>query len=188
MELAMKGAALNSTVTWVRKELGEEVLREVFAAMPANFATQYEKALAFSWVPIPVQDAFQRALAAKAWPNDRAKTIQSMRRLGMYVAADNLSTLYKVVLAFTSPDSLLAMLPRLWSTYFSGVEVADVKKQDRAASFVVRHVGYYMLGAHAAGWLEFAYRKVGSPDPAVQCVELEKGVDDAKDLHFTLRW
>ena len=63
-----------------------------------------------------------------------------------------------------------------------------MSKQDRSASYVVRHVGYYMLGAHAAGWIELAYRKVGSRNPEVKCTELEQGVDDAKDLHFTMRW
>jgi hypothetical protein len=134
------------------------------------------------------QDTFMRTLAAKAWPNDRPKTVEAMRRLGEYVAADNLSALYKVALAFTSPDGLLALMPRLWSNYFRGVELTGVDKQNRSASYVVRHVGYYMLGAHAQGWMELAYRKVGSRHPEVKCAEIERGIDDAKDLHFSMRW
>jgi hypothetical protein len=184
----MKGAAINSTLTWVRTQLGEDIARDVLGTLPSNFATVYSKAATSSWVPLAVQDAFMRALAARAWPNDRQESLRFMRQLGMYVAEDNLSTLYRVALALTSSDRLSALIPHLWSTYFKGVEVAEMEKQEHSASFVVRHIGYYMLGAHAAGWLEFAYRRVGSRDPAIKCAEIEQGVDDAKDLHFTLLW
>lgn len=185
---AMKGAPIVSTLNWVRAEFGEKVLRDVLAAMPPESARLYENAMPFSWVPVTAQDAFIRALTAKVSPKDRRRTIELMRRLGGYVAEDNLSTLYKVILAFTSPGSLLSRMPRLWSTYFNGLELADVESRGNSASYVVRHIGYYMLGAHAEGWIEFAYRKVGSRNPKVVCAELERGVDHAKDLRFEMSW
>jgi len=187
-DTGVKGTAVISILAWTKREYGEDCLSGILADMPSDLREAYRTALPVTWVPIAAHDAFMRGLARRAWPNDQKKTVSEMRRLGEHVAADNLSTVYKLVLAFTRPDGLITLMPRIWSTYFKGVEVVDIERAEGSAKFRVRNVGYYMLGAHAEGWLELAYRRVGSASASVRCVELHAGVPDAKDLNFTLEW
>jgi hypothetical protein len=130
------------------------------------------------------------ALPAFAPGRDKATLERFFRDMNRYVAENNLSTFYKAMLILMTPDRLFDILPRLWTTYFQGVEVTVTRGPGaKRGTCRVHGVGHLIpgLAPGAVGWLELAFGKVGG-----RLSSYEEGWRSGKDrvdpLVFHLDW
>lgn len=185
-EVFFKGAGVVSAKAWIHRELGAATWAACLAAMPPSIATVYEQPLAFNWLPGEGLDAMFRTVAEQS--GDRAKQDATLRAMGRYVAEDNLSTVYKMVLAVAKADHVFGLLPRLWLTYFKNIEVALMRGSGKSGTCIVHHAPISFLGPAASGWIEFAYSKVGCADARVTEEAFESGKVKSDQLRFLVRW
>src|SRR5262249_1975886 len=92
---------------------------------------------------------------------DAAQAEKTFRVLGRYVAEDNLTTIYKIVLAFAKPKHIMSMLPKFWQMYFGGIEVRSEATGPSTGVCYVTGLPFFAISPAACGWMELAYEKVG---------------------------
>ena len=185
-----KGSAPYSTRAWVIREYGKPTWEAILADIAPAHRTWMDSPLSFAWYPIEGFDQLFAAMFTHCVRGDARKADALFRAAGRHIADDNLSTIYKVVLAFAKPDHVISLLPRMWSTYFSGITI-DVERPDpklRAGVCRVRGLRLRYVGPAAAGWIEYAYEKVGCRDARVVEQGFSKGVIVSDDLHYDMRW
>jgi hypothetical protein len=93
------------------------------------------------------------------------------------------------LLSVMSPDRLLGMMPRLWGTYFDGVEVEVEPVGPHEGRVIVRGLGQVSyLAPTALGWLQFAYKKCGARSFDITEASWDAGNVASDPLVFTQRW
>jgi hypothetical protein len=116
------------------------------------------------WYPLSVATNIYTALPELGGCRDRADIERLFKRLSGYIAEDNLSTIYRALLLIMRPNGIFDLLPRLWRTYFRGIEVTTARDgKEPRGTCTVYNLGHRVpyLGVASCGWMEFAWQKVG---------------------------
>ncbi len=188
-----KGTGLMSSANWIRKTYGKEAFEQVAAAISPAAAEAMRHPLATEWYPASVISEAWTAVGRVAHPGDDPAFHRALRELGRFVASDNLSTVFRVMIALIgTPDQMFRTIERFWNQYFQGVHVDnDDAALDRKVGVSRVHglgeVQY--LAPVACGWLELGFEKVGAK--RIQVVEeafSERGEIAADPLVFRLTW
>lgn len=159
----IKGIGLRGAIEWIKKNYGEEGFQKVLDISPPSLKEEYSNILTSLWYPSQIADSLFAAFAESGLGGHGLDLDKSFRLLGAFIAEDNLSVLYKVLLVFAKPSVLLGSLPKIWKMYFDGIDVAVEPTSDGyTGTCRVKGLGdLRYISPVAAGWLEFLYRKVG---------------------------
>lgn len=186
-----KGTGMLSTVRWIREHYGSDVHRRLLASLPRDVARAYGRTLATEWYPVHYVDAMQAALE-EHHNGDVDAFRRAMIAQGRFIAEDNLSTVFRVLLIFVgSPSELFRTLGKFWNQYFQGIEVeVDETSVDEGRGVcTVHHLGGVRhLSPLVYGWTDYGFRKVGATEVEVEERAYERGQATADPLVFEISW
>jgi hypothetical protein len=189
-EVTAKGTGIRSSCEFIAQRYGTATLASIVSTLPADLRNVWPNPLSSVWYPARFYGALWTSLARDVVGADRGEQSRVFHELGRYVADDNLSTVYRVLISIAWPDTLLGMTPSLWATYFDGVQVEVERdpgvKGGRVIVAGLADVPY--IGPVAAGWLTLAYEKAGAR--VVEVVEKNwmEGREASDRLVFEVQW
>lgn len=187
---AAKGAGTKSWAEFIDRRFGAGTMNDLVATLPSTLRTIWPDVLPSAWYPARFTGLVWAALVERHGGRDRAATERMLVELGRYVAEDNLSNVYRFLLSVMSPDRLLAMMPRLWGTYFDDIKVVtreiEPGRLGEVRVFGLGDVAY--LGPVACGWLAFAYERAGARGVEVWEEGYRAGRTSGDPLVFMIRW
>lgn len=164
----IKGAGLKSTVAHVSRQIGPEAWALHLSRLPDDIRRACERPLASEWYELESLFSSWSALIDARHGGDPRAGEPSLRGVGRFVAEDNLGTVYRAFLLLAKADTIFAMLPRIWNTYFDGLDVAVYRDGDGIGRCEVRGLGQLpWIAAVASGWIDFALRKAGADEAEV---------------------
>jgi len=191
-ETMVKGTGLMSSANWIRKTYGEATFKEIVRSLSPAAVESLTSPSAAGWYPAAHISEIWRALERVAHPNDPASLARALRDQGHYIASDNLSTVFRVLLALIgSPEQMFQSSDRLWGQYFKGVRVEkdDSELQaKRGTTMIYGLAGVHHIAPVACGWTEAGYGKVGARNIKVHEEAYEQGETTAEPLVFVLSW
>jgi len=188
-----KGTGLMSSVSWIRTTYGKETLDQITAQLSPEAAETVKQPLATEWYPASQISELWSAVSQVAHPDDRDAFLRAMRELGRFVASDNLSTVFRVLIALIgTPEQMFRSIERFWGQYFQGVRVENDESELAAKRGTSRVYGLgeveYMAPV-ACGWLELGFEKAGAKRIKVtEEAFSERGESSADPLVFRLTW
>lgn len=137
---------------------GAEALRAAIAEAkgPAGDALRAGSIVSSGWYPaewyVELHAAIHRSL--KVGP-------EFSRALSKQATKADINSVYRFVLRFISPSTLLAQMPRVWGLYVQGATIELADRRDNAVRFL-------MLGLHGysrAAWEDLA----GGAEAVLEC-------------------
>jgi len=186
----VKGAGIKSAFDFVQKRCGPDAMPQIVKSLSADAQALWPHVLPSIWYPAQhLWSIWSECVNLNFVGVGRAEQTRFFKEMGRYIANDNLSTVYRFILSMLSPDRMLEMMPRLWNTYFQGVEV-NVNRVPGRKEGTVRVSGLgasYYLSPAATGWIEFAYEKCGS-HAVVTEESWQEGKTFADPYVFRQRW
>jgi hypothetical protein len=192
-EAKAKGTGLMSSANWIRKTYGKETFDRIAAAVSPEAAENLKLPLATEWYPASHLSEIWSAVGEIAHPGDRDAFVRALGELGRFVASDNLSTVFRVLIALIgTPEQMFRSIDRFWGQYFQGVRVDndDAELAARKGTSRVHGLGEVQyLAPVACGWLELGFEKVGAR--RIKVVEeafSERNEITADPLVFQLDW
>ncbi|MGD2114984.1 MAG: hypothetical protein PVG07_08025 [Acidobacteriota bacterium] len=187
-----KGTGVMSSVRWIREAYGPEVLKEVHRSLSPEVAEIVKNPLAVQWYPVSVLDQLWLGLRTRVHAGNDPAFEQAMIEQGKFIAEDNLSTVFRVLLAFVgSPEQMFKTLPRLWAQYFDGIDVANDESAiaEKRGSTRVHGLGnLHYIAPVVAGWTELGFKKVGAKHVRVREESYQEGKVTADPLVFHVAW
>lgn len=185
----VKGAGLKPAVAYVSGQIGPEAWALHLSRLPDEIRRDCERPLASGWYALESLVSTLSALINARHSGDPRAAESSLRELGRFVAEDNLSTVYRAFLLLAKPETIFGMLPRLWNTYFDGLQATVQLDGGGIGRCEVRGLGQLpWIAPVAAGWIEFALRKAGANKADVSERAWARGEDQADPLMFDVRW
>jgi hypothetical protein len=178
-----------SAKNWVIEAHGKSVWDEVLRQLPDDARRAWESPLAYGWYPVEHVGALLDVLKSTLRLTDRKAIDLTYRRLGRYIADDNLSNIYRLLLSFMSPEKLPKKLPQMWTTYYRGVQVeVEYVPGTKKAACTVHNLPVPDLAPVACGWLEFAFDRVGAKGN--RCIEVgwHKGGAGSTPARYEVSW
>lgn len=188
----VRGAGLMSTNKWLRETYGPETLKEILKELSPAAAESLASPLATEWYPAGFVSEIYTTIQRVAHSDGKEDFGRVLRELGRFLASDNLSTVFRVLLAFvSSPQQMFQNIDRFWGQYFQGVRVEnDVSEIDRGrgTTYVYGLGEIEYLAPVSCGWTELGFTKVGARD--VRCEEdaFAAGKTAADPLIFRVSW
>lgn len=186
----IRGVGLKSIVAFLRAKEGAALVDRIFADLTPEHRPGIAGFLAASSYDMAILDALLRGYVLELERTGRGATVEpSLRTLGVFVAEDNLNSVFKIVLSLATPRTFIEKLPTLWSLYFSDVDVRASLSGPNAGRFVVSGVTAGYLNVTACGWIEFGLAKVGAKPP-IACREEGWSAGHAVSPHavYTVSW
>lgn len=111
----MKGSAITSRIRFVREHGGEEMFRDVRAALsPASRAHLERGVLPHAWVPFELFVEINVEIDKRLGKGD----LELCREMGRYGAHVNLPTLYRIFFRLGSMPFILKKAARLWEVHY----------------------------------------------------------------------
>lgn len=185
----VKGVGLKSAVTYVSRQIGPEAWALHLSRLPDDVRRTCERPLASGWYALESLFSTFSALIDARHGGDPRAAEPSLRELGRFVAEDNLGTVYRAFLLLAKPETIFGMFPRIWNTYFDGLQAAVQLDDDGIGRCEVRGLGQLpWIAPVAAGWIEFALWKAGADEVDVSERTWARGEDQADPLIFDIRW
>jgi len=185
-----KGVGFLSFLDWVGEQYGEEARRDSFSFLDEEELALVREVDPEGWYPIEIADKIFRHLAGTHLPSGREKLEQAFREAGRAIAVDNLSSMYRAVVAMEKPATIFSVLPQLWTSYFRGTEIYVRQKSEPGTVVVqVRGIGgITYLSPLVCGWLEAAYQHIGSSSCRVTEDSWEAGAITSDELILRVEW
>ena len=192
-EAKAKGTGLMSSANWIRKTYGKETFDRIAAAISPEAAETLKQSQATEWYPLSHVSEIWSAVGEVAHPGDRDGFRRALGDLGRFVASDNLSAVFRVLIALIgTPEQMFRSIDRFWGQYFQGVRVDNDESELDARRGTSRVHGLgevHYLAPVACGWLELGFEKVGAR--RIQVIEEAfsvRGEIAADPLVFRLDW
>ena len=158
----IKGMAIRSTLDWIQRTQGRPAAEQILSRIDQPLRDQLAQTKPSDWRPIELFSALLEAYVHSSYcPQDQIET--QLKTLGTYIAESNLTTVYRVMLAFVKPDTYARHIPRLWGEYFKGLTATVEYTDTHAARNLTSPLnGCKYLSPCVVGWTELAYRHVGA--------------------------
>ena len=190
--VTVKGAGIRSSRKWIERTYGAEVLAEILQGVSPEAAEIFRDPLASNWFPVKLVDEVWQELEHHRREADHRPFRELMVEHGIYIAQDNLSTIYDILFIFVrTPRQLFNMMPRLWKTYFRGVEVTvDGSLLDERRGLVrARGLGaLHHISPVVCGWTEVAFGKVKVRDFRVEEESYAAGRKASDEIVLHMSW
>lgn len=185
----IKGGSLRPSFEYVESQVGAEVWQERLKTLSGEVLLGCTRPLASSWYPLECAQFIWDTLVDVRFDGDPFAAESALREVGRTVAEANLSTIYRAFLMLAHPETIVRMLPRMWTTYFDGIEAEAELLGPQHGRCTVHGLGSLrMLAPVASGWLTLALEKSGGTDPVVREAAWERGEVVGGPLHFDLHW
>jgi len=192
-EAKAKGAGLMSSANWIRTTYGKETFDRIAAEISPEAAESLKRPLATEWYPASHISEIWSAVGRIAHPGDSDGFARALGELGRFVASDNLSTVFRVLIALIgTPEQMFRSVDRFWGQYFQGVRVDNDESELDARRGTSRVYGLgevQYLAPVACAWLALGFEKVGARRIKVtEEAFSERGEIAADPLVFRLDW
>lgn len=186
----MKGSGIRSVLLYVEQAHGVGAVAHVLEGLPRTALPGPGGFLVANYYDVSTLAHIWDRYAALVSPTIDLDVLDAdFRKMGAFVADNTVATVYKLLLTIVTPDTLIARLPSLWGTYFEAPEVSVALLGPRRGRCIVQGVKHLpFIGPVAAGWIEYAFARVGATTSSV----IETGWD-AGDVRpriptFTITW
>lgn len=188
-EVAVKGTGLISSGEFIRNTYGDAVWRRLERQLSPPARQHFATPLASNWYPLDGLDELWRAFHRTCHDGD-PNFPRIMAQMGEFIAHDNLSSIYELLLSFVrTPQQLMRIMPRLWKTYFRGVQVDMGPVGAGHGSFLTRHLGTLNhISPVACGWIHFAFKKIGVEGALVTEQSYDAGHTASDAMTFRVDW
>jgi hypothetical protein len=112
----MKGFTVVNMVAHIRDVYGQPALDQFYAELPATLAEPLKNntVVSVAWVPLEMYYAGVQFLVK----HFHGGSPLGARKVGHALASKDLGTIYKAVLRFTSPATVVSLSGRFWNDYF----------------------------------------------------------------------
>jgi hypothetical protein len=134
MGSAAKGSGLMYMRSEIRKQ-GDSFYNDFHDKLSQAEKEAFDKALAFTWVPIEIVGSLYEKAALALFPGDM-KT--AFRKFGREAMKFDIKGIYRVAMHFTSVNFLVEQTARTWSTYFNAGKTSMEKIEDNKLSFILK--------------------------------------------------
>ncbi len=192
IQVMVRGAGLMSTSRWIRETYGEATFKELVRSLPPAAAEALASPRPTEWYPAPLVSEIYLAIRETAHPGDPRGFERALRDLGHFLAKDNLSAVFRVLVAFTpSPEEMFRKIGQFWAQYWQGVRVENDVSDLAAGRGVTRVYGLgdvQYLAPVACGWTEVGFQKVGAKHVRVRERAFAEGETAADPLVFEVSW
>lgn len=181
----VKGSAITSRVRYVRDRFGEQALRQVKAALPAQHRTALDgKVLPHAWVPYELFVILNVEVDRLFGKGD----LGLCREMGRYSAEVNLPTLYRIFYKLGTPMFIFSKAARLWQVHYDSGSMTPV--EDGPGCVRLRIEGFEEPHrAHCLSVLGWAEQSVEISGAQVYDAGEEKCRTRGDDLcELVLRW
>jgi hypothetical protein len=123
--MRVKGSALIHSRTFLEGRLGTDELARVQVAMsPADRQILASQVRAHGWYPVSIWNAISEAVV-------REGGVGTLRQLAAYVADNDLTVAYRLLLSVGSPHILFRRAGLFWAKYFDGGRFESVRQGDK---------------------------------------------------------
>jgi hypothetical protein len=188
-EARIKGGSLRLSFEFVEAQIGSEAWQARLKTLSGDTLIGCTRPLSSSWYPLECAQFIWDALVDEKFGGDPRAAEPTLREVGRVVAEANLSTIYRAFLMLARPETIIRMLPRMWTTYFDGIIADSELVGPQHGRGTVRGLGSLrMLAPVASGWLSLALEKSGGANPVVREAAWERGEVSGDPLEFTLHW
>ncbi len=188
----VRGAGIMSTSKWLREAYGDATYKEILRSLSPPAVEALRGALATEWYPAALVSEIYLTTLRIAHPGDPRGFARAMREHGRFLARDNLSTVFRVLIAFVpSPEEMFRGIDRFWAQYWQGtrVENDDSQLSEHRGTTRVYGLGEVQYVAPVAcGWTEVGFQKVGAKYVRVREEAFEAGKTSADPLVFEVSW
>ena len=189
--VSVKGTGLVSSGHWIEQTYGPEVWQEILRSLSPEARSVFENALITNWYPVELLDETWTAFHDRCHPSN-GRFQEVMMKQGVFIAQENLSTIYDLLLMFVrTPQQLLKIMPRLWKTYFQGVavEVEPLSSKQQQGRFRANGLKrLHHISPVACGWIEFAFMKIGVEEVQIAEETYLSGKTASDELAFQVSW
>jgi hypothetical protein len=188
-EVRAKGTGIRSSCDFISQRHGAATLSAIVARLPEDLREIWPNPLHSAWYPARFHGAVWTGLAREVG-GDHAALTSLFQELGRYIADDNLSNVYRAMLASESPDTLLGITPRLWYTYFDGIRVVAEREagMPRGTMTVEGLVEVAYMAPVSMGWLTRAFERAGARTIEILERNWMEGREASDRLVFDVRW
>ena len=189
-ESTLKGTAVKPNIDWMKKTYGETVWDQIEGRLSEEQRSQLKFISGATMYPTSLLSSVNEAFVDVACRGDRQIAGEAFRKMGHYIADDNLGGVYSLFVRFASPDKVLSRLPNIVSTMYSGVTARyEADADGRGATVQIFGLGgLTYAGPRLAGWAESALEKVGARDVRVRERSWDAGAIASDEITLVLRW
>jgi len=188
-DVRTKGTGLLSWTRFIDERYGAGTMNKILADAPPELRGIYPNILPSGWYPIEFGGFVYEGLVRLKVGGDRREQAKVFDEIGRRVAEDNLNTVYKFILSMLSPDRVLGMTPKLWTTYFQGIDIKVTPGTDKSGTVVVEGLApFTYIAPVACGWLTLAYELCGAKIATVTEDNWSAGRAASNKLVFHHRW
>lgn len=150
--VTVKGSPVRSLQKFIDAELTPEQREQVFAALPAEYATRFRAPiLATETVPVHMLNRFTEE-AAKA----RNESLEAFaRRAGREAAGDAVKGIYRFFALVMTPPALLGKASQMWSSLYNRGDMRVDEQTDKSARIRILNFPSEAAGcSRVTGWIE----------------------------------
>jgi hypothetical protein len=180
---------LRSSIDWILQNYGEDTWQKILSLLPAELQGKARNVVTPLMYPAALGDKIYRVFADECCGKEQKAREEAFRKMGRYIAEENLSTVYRLLLRFMTPGQFLGRLPKVWTTYFDGIDVTvqqDAEAQNGTCR--VRGLDIAYMSLVASGWIELGYEKVGATSSTVLERSWKSGQIASDDMVFEISW
>jgi uncharacterized protein (TIGR02265 family) len=156
----VKGTAVQSSLRYVRERFGEEALRAVLAALPAEEAAPLAGALASSWYPMESFLRFMREAKRQLSPREP----EVVRNMGRASCEYGVTGVYKIFFKVGSPEFIIGRAARVFSSYYDTGQLTVPESRDGRAVAEIEGLegGAPEFCERILGWMERTLELAGA--------------------------
>lgn len=186
-----RGAGMQTTTQCMREMIGEYQLNKLIDKLPQDDQFNIRQPLLASWYSLASYGKLVQLYTEYRGYKSVSAAIPEFEKMGVRLAEDNLSFLYKVLLTFYSASDAVPMLSKTWDQYFKHhqIELRWDRKSPNATLCVRGLEDYFLLGPIAAGWMRYALAKTGAENATVvEETSYRLGLPASDELVFSIHW
>lgn len=147
-----KGSPVRSLQKFLEVELTPEQRREVFAAVPPDFAARFGQPI-HPTEPIPVH--FLNVLVSRAASARNEPLEQFARRAGRDSADDAVHAIYRFFAGVLTPAALLSKVSQMWATLHNRGQLSVDEQTETSARIRLQDFPSEIAGCERiTGWIE----------------------------------
>jgi hypothetical protein len=161
----VKGAVLQSRLSFIEVRLGKDGLRRILARLPADDRVPLSSVvLPMAWYPFALNERLDQAIGAEVGRGNA-----TFRELGVQSASDNLASTHQVYVRSRDPHGLLKHTAQIYKLYYNtGYRTYEWVAQDKAILRTFDSGSYSPADClTVVGWHERAIEMCGGSHPTV---------------------
>ena len=153
--MRVKGAALRSSITYLREHFPAEIQQKVMESLQEDQRTILSRPILVSdWYDAELLYSFMHAVAEVSVQDERV----IFHAMGRQSCDDGLNTVYKLFFKIGSPAFIIKRAAQVWGNYYDEgkMEVLDSSSKFAHLRLLEQHLPNVAMCMRVTGWMERA--------------------------------